>query len=554
MDAIGIYEVRANSFFLVTIFLSVIIFSAGCCGLMEDVKNNDESIPIYIDEGNVSDDWGSSQGDLTGGIHGTVTDLYNAPLGNASVMLLGNNFDYIGLSDSNGNYNISGVPEGIYTLVASKEGYGNMTIADFSIIGGYPYSWDVILSSSTGSFHGTIKQLNNATIEDANVSIFNNDQSYSSITDENGNYHIEGIQPGTYDIIVHKLGYKNVTVANSSLLEKPYSWNATISRDCIYYNTNTSVNYVLRYGFDITVYHGDSVATLSYPQGAKYEIYPGEENGFSETETTYLAGNRMLKWTLDNSEGDYSYVEGHLYMDMNGTGTMQVYNNRQMGISDAKSSQSNYLGSETRKKTGEKMIDPSDSEISRIAQQVKSETGSEDTWTVAKALFIWLKNNTVYYIDAGNTDYSHLPSETLQSGRGKCDELAHLYISMLRSVGIPSRFVKGYVAERNPQIYISHRWVEFYDGEWVPVEVAGNSRNSTQEADTYFGVRRPDHIAVFVDDGTDASIGEMDSLSGIYYDKPALFPSYTHYDAIGYDQKYIAVCADGTRELKDKME
>lgn len=291
---------------------------------------------------------------------------------------------------------------------------------------------------------------------------------------------------------------------------------------------------------------------VSYPEGAAYDIYPTARNGFSEISTGYVAGNRMLIWNLDNSAGRYSYVQGHIYVNMNGTGTMQLYGRREMNISDAAAFQPGYLGSETNA-DGKKLINPSNSEIRAIAEQVKNETGSDDVWMVARALFIWLKNNTVYYIDPSTSDYSHLPTEVLHSGRGKCDELSHLYISLLRADGIPARFVKGYLVERNPDRYISHVWTEFYDGEWVPVEVAGTG-NVSDEANTHFAVQRPDHIEVFIDDGTNDAINEGDFSGGLYYDQPSAFPFSIYYDAIGYNQTYIAVCSDGTRELKAEME
>ncbi|MCX6773493.1 MAG: carboxypeptidase regulatory-like domain-containing protein [Candidatus Micrarchaeota archaeon] len=547
MDSIGILGVERRVSSLAIILLFAIVFSAGCCGMLEDLNNYNESISTD------AENWEIFQENLPGGIYGTVTNLENSALENASVALTGNASNYSDLTDANGKYNVSGVPAGSYRIIVSKAGYENVTFANLTIVAGYPYPWNVPLASSTGSFHGTIKNLKNASMENANISIFNDAQSYSGMSDENGNYSIAGIEPNVYNILVQKPGYRNVTLSNFTILNKPYAWNATVSRDCTYYAENTSTNYALKYGFNEMLYHGQRYFILAYPEGATYDIYPTADNGFSEISTAYQAGNRMLKWHLDNSDGSYSYVEGHIFINMNGTGTMQIYDRKEMSISEASSSQPSYLGSETTE-SGKAMIDPSNSEISAIAQRVKSETRSDDTWTVAKALFIWLKNNTVYYINPETSDYSNSAIDTLHSGKGKCDELSHLYISMLRADGIPARFVKGYVAEKNPGMYISHRWVEFYDGEWVPVEVAGNSTNASKEADTFFGIQLSNHVQVFVDDGTDESVSEKAAGTGTYYDRPDVFTSYIFYDAIDYNQKYLAVCSDGTRELKDDRE
>lgn len=60
--------------------------------------------------------------------------------------------------------------------------------------------------------------------------------------------------------------------------------------------------------------------------------------------------------------------------------------------------------------------------------------------------------------------------------KGVCQDIAHAAISLLRSVGIPSRYVSGYlhpVADAEigePRIGESHAWVEFWTGAWTPYD------------------------------------------------------------------------------------
>ena len=529
------------------ILLFAIVFAAGCIDL-KDLMGNSENTSAN------ENSWNMPQRDLIGGFYGTVTDMENSPLENASVTLMGNASNYSALTDEDGKFNVSEVPEGTYDIVAWKAGYANKTLANFTIIGGYSSSWRFFLASSAGSIHGTITDMGKAPLENATVSIISNAQNYSGTTGKDGTYSITGIQSGTYGILVQKAGRKNVTLTNFTLLGgRSYTWNATMPRDCLYYTVNTSTNYVLKYGYSGTMNRAEMEFFLSYPEGAAYDIYPAADGRLSEASTIYQAGNRMLEWTLNNSEGRYSSVAGHVFMNMNGTGTMQLYSQKEIGISDAASRQPNYLGSETTK-NGEILIDSSDPEIRSIAQRVKSETGSDDTWTVARALFIWLKSNTVYYINLEAYNYSRTPIDTLHSGKGKCDELSNLYISMLRADGIPARFIKGYIVERGPEQYIGHKWVEFYDGEWVPVEVSGNLRNASAEADVNFAVQHSDHVKVFVDDGTDESIRGGDRDIGLYYGQAPVFPFTVYYDAVGYNKMYEAICSDGTRGLVAKKE
>lgn len=56
--------------------------------------------------------------------------------------------------------------------------------------------------------------------------------------------------------------------------------------------------------------------------------------------------------------------------------------------------------------------------------------------------------------------------------KGVCQDIAHLTIAMLRTAGIPARYVSGYLHPRpeadrgEPVIGQSHAWVEWWDGGW----------------------------------------------------------------------------------------
>lgn len=64
---------------------------------------------------------------------------------------------------------------------------------------------------------------------------------------------------------------------------------------------------------------------------------------------------------------------------------------------------------------------------------------------------------------AATTGYVPNPDETLASGRGVCFDYASLATAMLRSLGIPTKIVTGYVGEQ--QVY--HAWIMVYiDGTW----------------------------------------------------------------------------------------
>ena len=427
-----------------------------------------------------------------------------------------------------------------------------------------------------GGAYGTVRGAKNITLENAHVSIvsLNGSANYSATTDKNGKYNITNMPDGVYTLAVQKAGYRDSMPLPFLIFGgHSYDLDVTINRDCYYYSINTTTNYFVRYGYNGTLYRGDMTVALPYPEGAAYAVSPDAKSGLSVLRTTYKAGNRMLKWTLNNSKGSPPIIHGYFYMDLNGTQETQLIGAKEMKIPDAASSQPGYLGSEIYNDTdGRAMIDPSNSEIKAIAEQIRNGTESDDAWTVAKAMFVWVKNNTAYHINEENKSYTQSAIEVLRSRQGDCAELSFLYISMCRAAGIPARFVEGFLVSKEPEEYSAHAWAEFYDGQWVPIELSDswvrsnnsatigfnsfdiNSYAMNEEVAIHFGVLRSDHVATFVDDGTSESINRGDISPSHYYDHPPSFSPYVYYGAENYNTKYIIACSDGTRTLAEEKE
>jgi transglutaminase-like putative cysteine protease len=439
------------------------------------------------------------------------------------------------------------------------------------IIGCAGQNWSSVknLGKPTGAAYGTVTDTKNSSLENAKVSLIGT-LNYTIMTDKNGQYNVTELPDGVYRLVVEKTGYRSNEKKMLAFMiygGGEHNLNVTLYKDCDYYTPSTSVNYVVRYGYNTTIYRGDITFIMPYPEGASYTVSPDIKDGFSETSTFYKAGNRMLKWTLNNSDGQYTSVKGNVYVDMKGTKTLRLLDRKEMKISAAALSQQKYLGREIyddeEKRT---MIDPSDREIKALAEQIKSETGSDDVWTVANAMYTWVKNNIIYHVDPQST-YVQSAIEVLHNRRGDCDELSFLYISLCRAVGIPARFVTGYWVSDKPEgKYVGHAWAEFYYGQWAPVELTElwNSGNEPVKAADpfmmnrdnalFFGVDRPDHITEFVDDGTSESMGGNDRMISRSYGQPPSFTPYTYYNADESSSMYVAYCADGTRKLVKEME
>jgi transglutaminase-like putative cysteine protease len=62
-------------------------------------------------------------------------------------------------------------------------------------------------------------------------------------------------------------------------------------------------------------------------------------------------------------------------------------------------------------------------------------------------------------------------SEALELGRGVCQDMSHLFIAACRALGVPARYVSGYV--NHPGEIATHAWCQVWGGEragWVDVD------------------------------------------------------------------------------------
>ncbi|NLU25358.1 MAG: transglutaminase domain-containing protein [Clostridiales bacterium] len=116
------------------------------------------------------------------------------------------------------------------------------------------------------------------------------------------------------------------------------------------------------------------------------------------------------------------------------------------------------------------------------------------------AVFQYICDTVAYDKDKARTvaaGYLPDPDETLETGRGICFDYAALAAAMLRSQGIPTKMIFGYVSPN--EIY--HAWNMFYTEEsgWVTVEYKVDS-STWERLDPTFSANGAD--STFVGDGT----------------------------------------------------
>lgn len=113
------------------------------------------------------------------------------------------------------------------------------------------------------------------------------------------------------------------------------------------------------------------------------------------------------------------------------------------------------------------MTSPPDALV-EVAREAAGRVGPEDT---ARAICDHLYNELKYV--PGATNVHTAAQEAWDARSGVCQDFAQLAIGTLRSIGIPARYVSGYLHPKKDAAIgetvagESHAWVEWWTGEWV---------------------------------------------------------------------------------------
>lgn len=117
------------------------------------------------------------------------------------------------------------------------------------------------------------------------------------------------------------------------------------------------------------------------------------------------------------------------------------------------------------------------SEIIDINQDIINQAneivaGETDLFTVVYKIAEWTRGYVPYDLNTLTADASQKSSWVYANKQGVCDEITGLFISLLRSVGIPARFVAGMVYTNIGYEFGAHGWAEVYFPEdgWVPFD------------------------------------------------------------------------------------
>ncbi len=96
-----------------------------------------------------------------------------------------------------------------------------------------------------------------------------------------------------------------------------------------------------------------------------------------------------------------------------------------------------------------------------------------DLFVVVFKVAEWVKNNVNYSLETSTAKVIQSSTWVFEHRIGVCDEITNLFVSMLRSLGIPARFVAGIAYSNIQQNWGPHGWAEVYfpNYGWVPFDV-----------------------------------------------------------------------------------
>lgn len=146
------------------------------------------------------------------------------------------------------------------------------------------------------------------------------------------------------------------------------------------------------------------------------------------------------------------------------------------GVSWAQLGEPRFVDQQVEMLTVGDHVDPG-SELRRLALEVAHQN---ERPADAVAAIIGRIRDRVAYVP-GSTGVNTRAGSVWEIRAGVCQDLVHLGLGALRTVGIPARYVSGYVMPSATPVIgeartgESHAWLQYWDGAWVGVDPTNDS-------------------------------------------------------------------------------
>ncbi|MBU7592485.1 carboxypeptidase regulatory-like domain-containing protein [Metabacillus halosaccharovorans] len=170
-----------------------------------------------------------------GAIQGTVNDSGSlAPIPNVNIQVANSQNIVVAtaVTNVNGQYTIDQLLPGSYTLIFTADGYSNVTLGAIVTANGTAIV-NAVLSRLAGALMGNVQNPQGNPLSGASVSVLqNNVFIQTALTDENGNYMITGLAPGTnYSVVISAEGFSTFTAATTIINGQTTTLNATLTEN-----------------------------------------------------------------------------------------------------------------------------------------------------------------------------------------------------------------------------------------------------------------------------------------------------------------------------------
>jgi transglutaminase-like putative cysteine protease len=152
---------------------------------------------------------------------------------------------------------------------------------------------------------------------------------------------------------------------------------------------------------------------------------------------------------------------------------------------------------------------PRSSLATEVVDEARERFAGLDAHSAALAVTDWVRHHVRYV--PGSTNVTSTAAEVWELGQGVCQDMTHVTSGVLRAIGIPARYVSGYLqpdldaGAGATSVGQSHAWVEYFSGEWTPIDPTNGGR---------VGVH---HVLVAVG----REYGDVPPLKGIYHGEPS---------------------------------
>lgn len=131
---------------------------------------------------------------------------------------------------------------------------------------------------------------------------------------------------------------------------------------------------------------------------------------------------------------------------------------------------------------------PSSKRIERVARHLAK---GRDPHDAVLAAVDWVRTELQYV--PGTTGVHSSGLDALREGKGVCQDFAHLSLILLRAMGIPSRYVSGYLHPKadaaigEPVRGESHAWIQAWTGSWWDYDPTNDTEINEQYVSVGYG-------------------------------------------------------------------